>query len=120
MREYAGEVAKLGRRLTGALSEYLGLEPTALQTALTTEGSDDFPGVTFALNFYPPCPEPDRVLGIFPHSDGGAMTILHQNHVEGLQVLKGGKWLTVKAVENCLVVNISDQLKVNVIELPQL
>ncbi|CAM6091930.1 unnamed protein product [Calypogeia fissa] len=110
MAEYASGVVKLAKTIASALSDYLGLESSALETALSNE-THDFPGVAFALNLYPKCPQPDRVLGIYPHADFGAMTVLYQNQVEGLQVLKGDKWLTVKPVKNSLVVNVSNQLK---------
>ncbi|KAJ1430562.1 Oxoglutarate/iron-dependent dioxygenase [Sesbania bispinosa] len=36
------------------------------------------------LNYYPACPQPELVLGLNPHSDGGGLTILLQaNEVEG-------------------------------------
>ena len=37
------------------------------------------------MNYYPPCPQPDQVIGLTPHSDGVGLTILLQvNEMEGL------------------------------------
>jgi len=44
------------------------------------------------INYYPPCPMPDHVLGLKPHTDGSSITFLLQDkEVEGLQVLKDDK-----------------------------
>ncbi|KAK6797247.1 hypothetical protein RDI58_004949 [Solanum bulbocastanum] len=41
------------------------------------------------MNYSPPCPEPENTIGISPHSDADALTILLQlNETEGLQVRK--------------------------------
>ncbi|KAI3905397.1 hypothetical protein MKW92_008866 [Papaver armeniacum] len=46
------------------------------------------------MNYYPPCPKADQVVGFSPHSDGDALTIVLQlNETDGLQILKDGKWL---------------------------
>ncbi|KAJ8545369.1 hypothetical protein K7X08_017952 [Anisodus acutangulus] len=45
------------------------------------------------MNYYPPCPEPQKTIGISPHSDADALTIILQlNDTEGLQVRKDGIW----------------------------
>lgn len=38
------------------------------------------------LNYYPPCPYPELALGVGPHKDTGALTILAQDDVGGLEV----------------------------------
>src|SRR4051812_31466372 len=44
---------------------------------------------TMRMNYYPPCPQPENVIGLNPHSDAAALTILLQaSDVEGLQVKK--------------------------------
>lgn len=53
--------------------------------------------------YYPPCPEPEKVIGLTPHSDGIGLAILLQlNEVEGLQIRKDGvadlPWLQGDAV----------------------
>ncbi|KAK6270236.1 hypothetical protein POUND7_007341 [Theobroma cacao] len=64
-------------------------------------------------NYYPPCGEPEQVIGLSPHSDATGLTILHQvNEVEGLQVKKDGKWLPVKPLPNAFIVNIGDALEI--------
>ncbi|KAI4357415.1 hypothetical protein L6164_001363 [Bauhinia variegata] len=48
------------------------------------------------LNYYPPCPQPELVIGLNPHSDGGGLTILLQvNEMKGLQIRKDGLWIPV-------------------------
>lgn len=65
------------------------------------------------FNFYPPCPRPDCTLGLKPHADGSAMTIvLQDNKVEGLQVLKDDKWFKVPILPQALLINIGDQMEV--------
>lgn len=40
------------------------------------------------VKYHPPCPQPELVAGLIPHSDGGSLTILLQlNEIEGLQNL---------------------------------
>ncbi|KAI3979597.1 hypothetical protein MKX01_013692 [Papaver californicum] len=58
--------------------------------------------------------QPDLVLGLSPHSDGSALTVLQQGTGSsvGLQILKDDKWVPVQPIENALVINIGDTLEV--------
>ncbi|XP_058785842.1 protein SRG1-like [Vicia villosa] len=70
-------------------------------------------GQGLRLNYYPPCPQPENVIGINPHSDSGALTILLQlNEVEGLQIKKDGMWIPIKPLPNAFVINIGDMLEI--------
>ncbi|CAL5200751.1 unnamed protein product [Lathyrus oleraceus] len=60
------------------------------------------------LNRYPPCPISSKVYGLLPHSDTSFITILYQDQIGGLQLLKDGKWVDVKPNPSALVVNIGD------------
>ncbi|KAI3879374.1 hypothetical protein MKX03_009349 [Papaver bracteatum] len=65
------------------------------------------------LNYYPPCPMSEKVLGLSPHSDGGGLTILLQlNETEGLQIRKDDNWLPVKPIPDGFVVNIGDMMEI--------
>ncbi|XP_059296665.1 flavonol synthase/flavanone 3-hydroxylase-like [Lycium ferocissimum] len=65
------------------------------------------------FNFYPPCPRPDVVLGVKPHADGSAITILLQDkEVEGLQVLKDDQWFRVPVVPYGFLINVGDQVEI--------
>jgi isopenicillin N synthase-like dioxygenase len=68
------------------------------------------------MNYYPPCIEADRVIGLTPHSDGGGLTILLQvNEIEGLQMKKNGIWVPIKPLPNAVIINIGDILEVTYI-----
>ncbi|XP_075089901.1 oxoglutarate-dependent flavonoid 7-O-demethylase 1-like [Nicotiana tabacum] len=70
------------------------------------------------MNYYPPCPEPHKTIGLSPHSDADALTILLQlNETEGLQVRKDGIWVPVKPLPNALIVNVGDMMEINKIFL---
>ena len=72
------------------------------------------PLVTARFNFYPPCPRPDRILGVKPHADASAVTFLLQDkEVEGLQFLKDNEWFRVPIIPHALLVNVGDQVEVN-------
>jgi isopenicillin N synthase-like dioxygenase len=65
------------------------------------------------FNYYPPCPRPDLVLGLKPHSDGGLITILFVDEdVGGLQVQRDGKWFNVLTKPYTLVINLADSMEV--------
>ncbi|KAF3781216.1 putative 2-oxoglutarate/Fe(II)-dependent dioxygenase [Nymphaea thermarum] len=65
-------------------------------------------------NFYPRCPQPELVLGLRRHTDPGTITILHQDHVGGLQITRDGgrTWLTVKPIDGAFVINLGDHARV--------
>ena len=66
------------------------------------------------MNYYPPCPQPELVMGLNAHSDAAALTILLQiNEMEGLQIRKDGRWIPVKPLPNAFIVNVGDILEVN-------
>lgn len=72
-----------------------------------------------AMNFYPECPEPELTYGLPAHTDPNALTILLQDlQVAGLQVLKDGKWLSIKPHPDAFVINIGDQIQVTYMTSP--
>lgn len=101
------EVRELGFRLQELISESLGVEKDSIKNILGEQGQH------MAVNYYPPCPEPELTYGLPGHTDPNALTILLQDQqVAGLQVLKDGKWLAVNPHPNAFVINIGDQLEV--------
>ncbi|GAB4858619.1 Protein DOWNY MILDEW RESISTANCE 6 [Ancistrocladus abbreviatus] len=103
---YAKEVRKLGMRLQEAISESLGLEKDYIKNVLGDQGQH------MAINYYPPCPEPELTYGLPGHTDPNALTILLQDlQICGLQVFKDGQWVAVKPLPGAFVINIGDQLQ---------
>ncbi|PIA34913.1 hypothetical protein AQUCO_03700280v1 [Aquilegia coerulea] len=104
---YCKEVRKLGLRLLGSISLSLGLEEDYIEKVLGDQGQH------MAVNYYPPCPEPELTYGLPRHTDPNTITILLQGQeVAGLQVLHNGKWVAVNPYPNAFVVNIGDQIQV--------
>eukprot|EP00262_Sarcandra_glabra_P005975 TRINITY_DN1794_c0_g1_i4.p1 TRINITY_DN1794_c0_g1~~TRINITY_DN1794_c0_g1_i4.p1 ORF type:complete len:359 (-),score=57.97 TRINITY_DN1794_c0_g1_i4:147-1223(-) len=65
------------------------------------------------MNYYPPCPQAELVMGVTPHSDSGGLTILLQvNEMEGLQIRKQGDWIPVKPLPNAFIVNLGDAMEI--------
>ena len=66
------------------------------------------------MTYYPPCPQPELVVGLTPHSDASGITILNQvNGVEGLEIKKDGVWIPVTFLPDAFVVNVGDIMEVN-------
>lgn len=102
-----GALEKLARELVELISEGLGLSPTRYNHYFA-----DGTMMSIRMNMYPPCPEPDLAVGLRAHTDPHLLTILHQDHIVGLQVEVEGKWITVKPRPDCFVVNIGDLFQV--------
>ena len=65
------------------------------------------------MNYYPPCPQPNKVLGASAHTDGAGLTLLlHVNDVQGLQIRKDKMWFSVEPLPGAFVVNIGDIFEV--------
>lgn len=95
-------------KLLMLLSLGLGVERHVIKEAV---GGDNMEYL-LKINYYPPCPRPDLALGVPPHTDMSAVTLLVPNEVQGLQVLKDDRWIDAKYIPNALVVHIGDQVEV--------
>ena len=51
--------------------------------------------------------------GMDVHTDSSVLSILNQDQVGGLQVLKDNKWFGVKPLSNTLIVNLGDMMQVS-------
>ncbi|GKV51252.1 hypothetical protein SLEP1_g57920 [Rubroshorea leprosula] len=104
---YSLELKNLAMALLGKLAKALHMETSEMEE-IFEEGFQ-----FIRINYYPPCPQPDKAIGLSPHSDGSALTILLQvNEVDGLQVKKDGKWVPVKPHQNAFIVNVGDSLEI--------
>ncbi|XP_050377943.1 S-norcoclaurine synthase 1-like [Argentina anserina] len=65
------------------------------------------------MNYYPPCPQANKVIGLTPHSDAVGLTLLLQvNEVQGLQIRIKGKWIPIKPVVGAFIVNVGDIIEI--------
>lgn len=106
MEEYQKKMQLLAEHLTRLLLKSLHIPED--QTKLP-----DPPCTALQLNSYPACLDPDRVMGLAPHTDTSLLTILHQSDTSGLQVFKDGLgWVSVVPDPGALVVNVGDLLHI--------
>ena len=104
--KYANEMTRLCERLTFIILKALGIPENHHQNLFHK------PTIWLRLLHYPPQTTLDEDLyGSAPHRDFGAITILAQDHVGGLQVqLPQGGWLDVPELPNSFVVNVGNML----------
>uniref|UniRef100_A0A0E0C1M9 Fe2OG dioxygenase domain-containing protein n=1 Tax=Oryza meridionalis TaxID=40149 RepID=A0A0E0C1M9_9ORYZ len=104
---YCAAVKITADGLLAAMASNLGVEPEVIAERCVG-------GVqSVRVQYYPPCGQADKVVGISPHSDADLVTILLQaNEVDGLQIRRGGAWLPVRPLEGALIVNVGDILQV--------
>ncbi len=112
MTAYAAACEGLSLRLLQVLATTLGLAPEGLNRHVEPAHSS-----FLRLNYYPVedglAAELGRSdLGIHHHTDAGALTILHQDRVSGLQLYRDGLWRDIAPVPGALTVNIGDMVQV--------
>ena len=56
--------------------------------------------------------QPVADLGVHHHTDAGALTVLIQDEVGGLQVHRDGLWYDIPPVEGAIVINTGDMMQV--------
>ncbi|GMH19665.1 hypothetical protein Nepgr_021506 [Nepenthes gracilis] len=101
-QEYCEAMSKLSLRIMELLGMSLGVGRDYFREFFQDNDS------VMRLNYYPPCQRPELTLGTGPHSDPTSLTILHQDHVRGLQVFVDDEWWSVAPSSGAFVVNIGD------------
>jgi isopenicillin N synthase-like dioxygenase len=117
VQTYYRHCEQLAFRLLAAISTNLGMRPGYLSQGFGPDHTS-----FLRLNYYPVCPpaqvagqssaQEERPLGVGPHTDAGALTLLLQDSQPGLQVYKDGGWHTVEPRQDAIVVNIGDMVQV--------
>lgn len=106
--EYTQEMVELSFKLLELIALSLGVPADHLSGFFKDHAS-------FArFNYYPPCPYPDLALGVGPHKDSGALTVLAQDDVGGLEVKRksDGAWILVKPIPDAYIINVGDVIQV--------
>ncbi|CAJ2648247.1 unnamed protein product [Trifolium pratense] len=105
---YSLELKKLSVTIIEFMTKALKIQPSEL-LEFVEDGTQ-----AMRMNYYPPCPYPEQVIGLNPHSDAGCLTILLQvnNEIDGLQIRKDGMWIPIKPLKDAFVINIGDMLEI--------
>ncbi|XP_050150137.1 gibberellin 20 oxidase 1-B-like [Malus sylvestris] len=107
MIRYLNALDNLGMTILEMLAHGLGLPDNFF-----TENFEEKEATMIRVNRYPPCPLPEKCLGLGSHSDPHTLTILLQDDVGGLQVLTSdNKWIGIRPVQNSFIINIGDTLE---------
>lgn len=106
MLAYTKETTKVLERLLDVVSVEHRLAPTYFRDLFGE------PKQTLRVNYYPPCPQPELVLGLHNHTDPVVFTALLEDQTRGLQVKNGDNWVTVDPEPDAVVVFVGDQLQV--------
>lgn len=102
MEQFTTAVSDLAQKLAEILAEKIGHNSTFFK-------ENCLPSSCYLrMNRYPPCPISPGVFGLMPHTDSDFLTILHQDEIGGLQLVKDGKWIAVKPNQEALIINIGD------------
>ncbi|KAK7359520.1 hypothetical protein VNO77_01481 [Canavalia gladiata] len=107
LEAYNTELRNLAIQVIDLMANALSVDTKEMRE-LFGEGAE-----SIRLNYYPPCPQPELVMGLNPHSDAGGLTMLLQaNEVEGLQIRKDEHWIPVKPLPNAFIINLGDMLEI--------
>jgi len=117
MRRYRDACAGMSLVLLRAMCTGLGVSPNRLDACF-----DPYHTGFIRLNYYPvrdPLAHRDDIehlpvadLGVHHHTDAGALTVLLQDDVGGLQVYRDGFWHDVPPVDGAFVINTGDMMQV--------
>jgi len=117
MQAYFDACYSVGLEVLTALATNLGVAPSSLSRAFGA-GHSSF----LRLNYYPvrdplagtvtQRADATGHMGVHHHTDAGALTLLLQDEVGGLQILHDDTWLDVPPLPGTLVVNIGDIVQV--------
>ncbi|PON85458.1 Isopenicillin N synthase [Trema orientale] len=108
LEEYGKHLGRLSRSIFQSMAKNLNLDTVESESNLSE------PTGFIRVYRYPPYSESDEdnpAWGMDLHTDSSVVSILSQDRVGGLQVLKDDQWLTVKPISNTLIVNLGDMMQ---------
>jgi gibberellin 3-beta-dioxygenase len=109
MEDYQKKMKELAITLMHLVLKSLDISEEEISRVFSAGGDS----TALQLNSYPSCPDPNRAMGLAPHTDTSLLTILHQSTVNGLQIFKEGVgWVLVSPTNGSLVVNVGDLLHI--------
>lgn len=95
--------------LLRAVWESLELEESFMEDSLQLKSSNQL----LVGNIYPPCPQPELVLGMPPHTDLCLLSLVVQsNSFNGLQVMHDGKWVLIDLMPSTLFFFTGDFMEI--------
>ncbi|KAL6576266.1 hypothetical protein OROHE_000047 [Orobanche hederae] len=106
LADYSDQMSALAEKLLGLISKSLELPYSSIKDAV----GEFYQNIT--VSYYPPCPQPELTLGLQSHSDIGAITLLIQDDVGGLEVSKDGEWIFVNPSYDAIFVILADQTEI--------
>ncbi|KAL6606737.1 hypothetical protein ACP70R_042390 [Stipagrostis hirtigluma subsp. patula] len=112
LHEYTLGSEQVARRVLRAMARVLGFDDEFFVGRVGERGA------TYArFTYYPPCPRPDLVYGLKPHTDNSVVTVLLLDpDVGGLQVRRdddGGRWVDVPVLgRDELLVVVGDEMEI--------
>ncbi|KAL0323894.1 UNVERIFIED_CONTAM: Gibberellin 3-beta-dioxygenase 1 [Sesamum calycinum] len=113
MDNYQKKMKSLAYKILLLLLKSLGVDEEDQQLLCSSSASLYLSESALQLNSYPTCPNPNRAVGLAPHTDSLLLTILHQNDINGLQIFQEGiGWTPVPPVPGALIVNIGDLMHI--------
>jgi isopenicillin N synthase-like dioxygenase len=104
---YASEMTALGQRLIKIAAKACNSDPNELIPAF------ERPTIWLRLLHYPPIPQQSAhdLYSSAPHTDFGALTLLAQDEIGGLQVQRpSGDWIDAPKIDGTFIVNVGDML----------
>ncbi|XP_004976262.1 gibberellin 2-beta-dioxygenase 8 [Setaria italica] len=107
MQEVADAMSRVAKTVAVALAGSLLQGHHAAAAAAFPAGCDETT-CFLRLNRYPACPFAPDTFGLVPHTDSDFLTVLCQDQVGGLQLMKDARWVAVKPHPDALIVNIGD------------
>ncbi|PAN39165.1 hypothetical protein PAHAL_7G224600 [Panicum hallii] len=105
MQEVADAMSRVAKAVAVALA---GSLMQAAEEAEAFPAGCDETTCFLRLNRYPACPFAPDTFGLVPHTDSDFLTVLCQDQVGGLQLMKDARWVAVKPHPDALIVNIGD------------
>ncbi|EEY58233.1 2OG-Fe(II) oxygenase superfamily protein [Phytophthora infestans T30-4] len=107
---YFNQMEYISRRLLKVFAVALGEEPAFFDQFFHGDNSS-----FLRLNHYPVAPDPEKTMGVYHHTDAGALTVLLQDDdVASLQVFhrESQTWTLVPSRKGTYTINIGDMVQV--------
>lgn len=111
IQTYVVEARKVLDEILKYLEQAFGLKKDCFTRYFDPAKSE----INVPINYYPPCPAPESVLGLTSHSDISTLTLLMESEASGgLQVMsrESKNWLTVTWPKDMLLVGAGDLLEI--------